>query len=888
MRGRRHAKRVAAGCELRDERGAGYPWRRTAGSIAAVIAFCVLPLALAAEEPTPAQSSSDSGSLECSARLQIFEADGELTDTLTIESVTRREWRPVRKSNHLLQFIGAAENTPVLGLRDAAVWLRIRVTDPETRLIEIEYPPLDYVTLYYRDRSGATAGEYVEVAGGDRLPYASTGVPHRNVVFPLPEDLTGECLYLRIQSESAIVLPVTLWTTEALARHTQNEQLVLGIYYGAIGIMLIYNLFLAISLRNASYFYYVLYIFAYGSYLFIWNGMALRFLWPGHPVLNSIVNPMAVCLTTSMAVFFTRSFFQEAPLRAPRHIWLLAILAWTGVVCALASPFGFSKYVVRASILLSLAGVFIVLSFALRQVLAGYRPARYFLLAFTVLGAGAMANILRTAGLLPANFFTLGYGLQATSLAEMVLLSFGLADRYRISEDERRIAQAESAAKTRFIARMSHEIRTPLNAMLGATQLLEETRLDSEQNRYVRLLISGGRNLLGVVNDVLDLSRITAGRLTLENRVFRPRRMLEEIVRNHEPTAHNKGLKIEAGLADNLPDFLMGDEFRLSRVVGNLLSNAIKFTHKGAITLNVYARPESGGGRSFPKKSGGAASELAGFSAADLEREVDWHPGDTAQILVRITDTGIGIPAHRLSGIFAEFSQADESVTRRFGGTGLGLAISRGILEQMGGEIEVHSQPGKGTSFQVSLTLPVAPAPDSDRAGRAEDEATSSASDLILLPQSDVLAVSAPQTRSDSDPEDAAVADVGLRILLAEDNEDNRMLFYAFLKNEPHNIDSVENGLEALQKFQEQDYDVVFMDIQMPVMDGLTAVRRIRQWEANQFAAGLRVRRCPIYAISAHAFREEVDRSLEAGCDGHIAKPLVKRTLLDVLATLSN
>jgi signal transduction histidine kinase/CheY-like chemotaxis protein len=820
---------------------------------------------------------------ECSPELEIFE---DPTGSIeTIETVQQRDWQTVLEAGHLLRFISASENTPVLGLRDSAVWLRIRVTDPETRYVEVEYPPLDYVTLYY---PAQTATALREIVSGDREPYGSSGVPHRNFVFRLPAEITGECIYLRVQSESAIVLPITLWKAEDFDRHTQNEQLILGVYYGAIGIMLVYNLFLAISLRNASYLYYVFYIFAYGSYLFVWNGMALRFLWPEYPLLNSVINPMAVCLTTSMAVFFTRSFFYDAPLRAPRQKNALLILAWIGILCALAAPFGLSKYVVRGSILISMVGVFLVLSFALRQVLAGYRPARYFLLAFAVLGAGAMANILRTAGLLPANFFTLGYGLQATSLAEMVLLSFGLADRYRISEDERRIAQAESAAKTMFIARMSHEIRTPLNAMLGATQLLEETRLDQEQNRYVQLLISGGRNLLGVVNDVLDLSRITSGRLTLETRVFPVRRMIQEAVRNHEPSALNKGLRIEETLGESLPEFLTGDEFRLSRVIGNLLSNAIKFTSKGVVSLTVYARPARHGAKARERGSMSEARATE-FSPADLSRRIDWRPDDSAEFLFRISDTGIGIPADRLSSIFAEFSQADESVTRRFGGTGLGLAISRGILEQMGGRINVFSQAGKGTSFEVSLTLPVAaaPAPSENPADPTANQDETQAAEYLRLKDVDPPAKGegdspAPATTNE------AIADVGLRILLAEDNEDNQTLFYAFLKREPHNIDSVENGLEALQKFQEQDYDIVFMDIQMPVMDGLTAVRRIRQWEANQFAAGLRVRRCPIYALSAHAFREEVDRSLEAGCDGHIAKPLVKRTLLDVLATLSN
>lgn len=829
----------------------------------------------------------------CSTDLEIFEDSASVV--MDVPTAARQEWRPVMQAGHDLKFVSASKNTPVLGLRDSTIWLRIRVTDPEVRFVEIEYPPLDHVTLYYpaaslrARKSGriSDGAEFTEIVSGDRLPYGSSGVSHRNFVFRLPADIADECIYLKIQSESALVLPLTLWKTDELAQHTQNEQLILGIYYGAISIMLVYNLFLALSLRNASYMYYVLYIFAYGSYLFIWNGMALRFLWPEYPILNSIINPMAVCLTTSMAVFFTRSFFFDAPLRAPRHIRFLVFLGLAGVFCAALSPLGFSKYVVRASVLLSLVGVMGVLSFAVRQVLAGYRPARYFLLAFAVLGAGAMANILRTAGLLPANFFTMGYGLQATSLAEMVLLSFGLANRYRISEDERRVAKAESAAKTMFIARMSHEIRTPLNAMLGATQLLEETRLDPEQNRYVQLLISGGRNLLGVVNDVLDLSRITSGRLTLENKPFALRRLIQEAVRNHEPPALNKGLQISEDLAGNVPASVLGDEFRLSRVIGNLLSNAIKFTSKGAVSLAVYAVPARSlrARRKTTKQIPG--DDTSQFSPPEFHQETQWRPGDIAELHFRIKDTGIGIPADRLGNIFAEFSQADESVTRRFGGTGLGLAISRGILEQMGGTIEVISESGKGTTFHVSLSLTVADVEDPADGTRRSDPEDDDKSELDRL-RLERSALRPAAIQSDTTAEVEPVADIGLRILLAEDNEDNRTLFYAFLKREPHNIDSVENGLEALQKFQEQDYDIVFMDIQMPVMDGLTAVRRMRQWEANQFAAGLRTRRCPIYALSAHAFREEVDRSLEAGCDGHIAKPLVKHTLLDVLATLSS
>jgi signal transduction histidine kinase/CheY-like chemotaxis protein len=392
-------------------------------------------------------------------------------------------------------------------------------------------------------------------------------------------------------------------------------------------------------------------------------------------------------------------------------------------------------------------------------------------------------------------------------------------------EQARQAAEAANAAKTRFLANISHEIRTPLNAILGTADLLSATDLSSDQRTYVTTFQGSGTSLLLLLNSILDLTKVESGQLQLESIAFPIENVVTGVVTMLAGTAREKGIALNWTIDHDVPSYVVGDSHRIRQILTNLVGNAIKFTEQGEVRLDVYVSAET------PIRT----------------------PDSKVTLTFVVKDTGIGIPSEKLGVIFERFTQADGSTTRKFGGSGLGLSISKGLAQALGGSISVLSTPGRGSEFALLLPLGIAPL-------------------KVGEPQF------SPAGAHTTDPVEA-LRNRAAAILVAEDNEANRMILQAYLKDLPFSVDWAQNGRRAVEMEAKTDYDLILMDIEMPEMDGHEATRRIAE---RRKRAGLHS--ISILALTAHAFEETRSESALAGCSELLIKPVRRKVLLEALA----
>ncbi len=716
------------------------------------------------------------------------------------------------------------------GFTASGFWLKFTVQSQpgygHEWLMEIDYPLLDVIDIFVLDEH---QNPIHHEKMGDTLPFNSRRILHRNFILPLYfQTHHKQTVYLQVHSSSSLQVPVRLWEVNHFTSERSNEQYGLGLYYGMMLVMFLYNLFLWTSIRDADYLHYIAYIAAFSWIQLATSGLGYQFLWPGSSWFQQISIPFTIGLVGVFGSTFTRRFLQTklhhkyADMALKLCVTLSLAICVTSFIFDIPTVMSVGKFVG----VIFLSSVFYA-SFAM--LLKGHRQARYFLAAWVALIIGGMITIGMMLGLLPNNIWTV-HASKIGSALEITLLSFALADRIKMLQKEKIQAEtrmkkelearAERLAesnrlKNDFLATISHEFRTPLNGIIGSLELATEEKGRNLMNNLQDARDSA-RDMLDLVDNVLTYTELQAG-----NRILSPETvdcrtlLLTATDHTHQYCARNR-ISFELQLADDIPDYVRADIKCLRHALKALLDNAEKFTAEGSVTVK------------------------AGMGQIH----------DKTCLSIEIIDSGIGMTESELARIQQYFGQADSSMERQYQGLGIGLSLVRAVCYAMQGDVTIESEKYKGT--RVCLSIPVQPVQQST-SGKVTAIAAHS-----LTP----------------------IEYIQARALIVEDNNVNQRVLRAMLRRLNIECDVADNGEKALALLNGErsyHYDLIFMDCQMPVMNGFEATAIIR-------TSAVAESKVPIIAVTANALSGDEKRCHQAGMNDYLSKPVSIEALRTVLA----
>ena len=710
------------------------------------------------------------------------------------------------------EFITLNEESASFGFVRGTLWLKVNI-DPADQPVRnwildtgTSFP--EVLEVYHTQDNHILS----HLITGSRVPFTKRPVAFHQFAFPIHLVDGKQAIYLRVQSNLMISLLPRLRTPENLLETDKNFRTYVGLAFGAVIMLVLFSGLTYFTTRDMLFLVSMLLSILLSVFHAAQTGIGQQFLWPDYPEINTYMFTHTGIIMLIVLGWLNRSLLRVADWSPVLDKVLLATIALLVILFILPIIGSFS---LLSFILLGACPVVMTVNSIVgwRRKIKG---AVYHLIATVLFFIFISYYLLKIYGVIPYNE-TLQNIEKFEFLSLIMMISLLLVQKIRDEKTSRLYAIASEATKREFLANMSHEVRTPLNAIYGFTQLMFTTELSKNQREYIELIQKSSENMLSIINDILDFSRIESGKLELEEKVFDIREVVANIHSMFTQTAKSKGLELNFNIDSHLPHKLTGDPLRISQILINLVNNAIKFTKKGSVSVSVGLREKT-----------------------DHDVTVE----------IEVKDTGIGIPSQVQGSLFDSFTQADITITRKYGGSGLGLAITRDLVEIMGGDIRLESTEGVGTTFFLKIILQT-----------AEEKSTDSS--IISHPTPDAIS---SQT----------VALDHLKILLVEDNDINQTLASAILEQKGITVSIANHGEEALKMVIINNFDLILMDMQMPVMDGIEATRLIRQRK--------NLKQIPIIAMTANALRSDLDRCLAAGMNDFVTKPIDSEKLYSVIS----